>query len=143
METWNERSEKVSKQRPDIEKARGLIKVIALREQRAQLTPLPQFATLLAEEYYEIVKELITGIMCVDGWKTISHELLVGYIAKYYPEFSTSEVMLIDQLRQMRNDIDYRGVTIDPEYLNRNQGAISTVIQKLKHVLNERINTKR
>ena len=141
MEAWNERAEKVSRQRPDTEKACGLLKVIALREQRAMLTPFPEFATLLAEEYYEIVKELITGIMSVDGWKTTSHEL--GYLAKYYPEFSASEIMLIDQLREMRNDIDYRGVMINPEYLDRNLEAISASIQKLKHVLHARINKTR
>ncbi|MBI4146833.1 hypothetical protein HY489_05855 [Candidatus Woesearchaeota archaeon] len=143
MEPWTEQSDKVSKQRPDTEKARALLKMIALREQRAQITPLPQFATLLAEELYEIVKELITGIMSVDGWKTASHELLIGYLAKFYPEFSTAEVMLLDQLREMRNDIAYRGVMINPEYLERNQQNISNAIQKLKQILNARLNKTR
>jgi len=143
LEPWNEHSDKVSKQRPDVEKARALLKMIALREQRTQITPLPQFATLLAEEFYEIVKELITGIMSVDGWKTTSHELLIGYIAKLYPEFTTAEVMLLDQLREMRNDIAYRGTMINPEYLERNQQSIYEAIQKLKQTIHARINKTR
>lgn len=114
-----------------------------LHEKRAQLTPLPEMSTLLTEEYYEIIKELITAIMSCDGWKTTSHEILVGYLAKFYPAFNTSEILLIDQLRVMRNDIDYRGVMINPEYLERNQQNILTIIQKLKQTLNARINKTR
>src|SRR3989338_631025 len=143
MEPWNEHSEKVSKQRHDTEKAKALLKMIALREQRIPLMPLPVFTTLVAEELYEIVKELITGIMSVDGWKTTSHELLIGYLAKFYPEFNTAEVMLLDQLREMRNDIAYRGVMINPEYLDRNKQAIHEAIHKLKDTLNKRITKQR
>ncbi|PIN76150.1 hypothetical protein COV18_00865 [Candidatus Woesearchaeota archaeon CG10_big_fil_rev_8_21_14_0_10_37_12] len=143
MEPWNAHSEKVNKQRADFEKAKALLKMTALREQRTHLTPLPQFTTLLAEEYYEIIKELITAIMSVDGWKTTSHELLIGYIAKFYPEFTNSELALLDQLREMRNDIAYRGVMINPEYLERNQDNIHAVIQKLKQVLNMRMTGQR
>ncbi len=140
METWDETSDKVSKVRPDSEKARGLLKVIELRELKLSAFELPTFATLLAEAYYEIVKEIITGIMSCDGWKTTSHELLIGYLAKFYPEFNTSEILLIDQLRQMRNDIDYRGVMINPEYLERNQENILAIVRKLKQTLNAHIN---
>lgn len=139
MLPWDETSNKVNKIHPDKEKAKALLNVAALHEGRAQLTPLPKMATLLVEEYYEIVKELITAIMGCDGWKTTSHELLVGYLAKFYPEFSASEIALIDQLRQMRNDIDYRGAMINPEYLERNQAAILSVILKLKSTANKKI----
>lgn len=143
MLPWDETSDKVSKIRPDSEKAKALLKMTELHEGRAQLTPLPTMATLLVEEYYEIVKELITAIMSCDGWKTTSHELLVGYLAQFYPEFNAAEIALIDQLRQMRNDIDYRGVMINPEYLERNQAAILDVITTLKDVTNKRITKQR
>lgn len=142
MELWDEKSNKVSKLRPDIEKAKGLLKVTELRELRAQNTPLPQFATLLTEEYYEIIKELITGIMSIDGWKTTSHELLVGYLAKFYPLFDGAQISLIDQLRIIRNDIDYRGVMVNSEYLERNQQPILHIISKLKHIVSEKINKR-
>lgn len=143
MLEWDETSEKVSKIRPDDEKAKSLLKITELHEKRAKMTPLPDMTTLLVEEYYEIVKELITAIMSCDGWKTTSHELLVGYLAEFYPEFSAAEITLIDQLRQMRNDIDYRGVMINPEYIDRNKTAILDVIAKLKDVTNKRIAKQR
>ena len=139
MEQWDESSDKVEKQRPDPEKARGLLKVVELRELKLSSFELPAFATLLAEAYYEVVKELITGILTLDGWKTTSHELLIGYLAKFCPEYSRAEIVLIDQLRRMRNDIAYRGIMIPPEFLDRNQKNILSVISKLKKTLNQRL----
>jgi hypothetical protein len=133
MLPWDETSDKVSKIRPDGEKAKSLLKVAELHEKRARMTPLPEMATLLVEEYYEIIKELVTAIMSCDGWKTTGHELLVGYLAEFYPEFNHAEISLIDQLRVMRNDIAYRGAMIDPEYLEQNRKSILAVIAKLKN----------
>ena len=140
---WDETSDKVTKLRPDGEKAKALLKMAALHEMRVRLTPLPEMATLLIEEYYEIIKELITAIMSTDGWKTTSHELLVGYLARFYPEFSAAEIALIDQLRQVRNDIDYRGVMVNPEYVERNQAAVLDVIERLKDITKRRLNRQR
>jgi len=142
MITWDETSEKVTKIRPDFEKAKALLKMSELHEERAKSTPFPRMATLLVEEYYEIVKEIITAIMSCDGWKTTSHELLVGYLARFHTEFSGAEIALIDQLRQMRNDIDYRGVMINPEYIDRNQESILNVIAKLKDLTHQKIFTQ-
>ena len=143
MLPWDETSDKVNKIRSDNEKAKALFKMTELHEERAKSTQLPRMATLLVEEYYEIVKELITAIMSCDGWKTTSHEFLIGYLAKFYPEFNTAEIALIDQLRQMRNDIDYRGVMINSEYVERNQATILELISKLKDVTNRRITKQR
>lgn len=139
MEPWDESSDKVEKQRPDPEKARGLLMLVELRELKLSSFELPAFATLLAEAYYEVVKELITGILTVDGWKTTSHEMLIGYLARFCPEYSRAEIVLIDQLRRMRNDIAYRGIMIPPEFLDRNQKSILSVISKLKKTLTQRL----
>lgn len=143
MLPWDETSDKVTRIRPDGERAEALLKMAELHEKRAQMTPLPEMTTLLIEEYYEIVKELITAIMSCHGWKTTSHELLVGYLARFHPEFKHMEISLIDQLRQMRNDIDYRGIMINPEYATRNQTPILEVIGKLKTITRRQIAKRR
>tara|TARA_Y100000310_G_C20511472_1_gene729093 strand:- start:406 stop:828 length:423 start_codon:yes stop_codon:yes gene_type:complete len=132
MKEWDENLEQVSKITPDKEKAKSLIKLVKLREKDIKLKK-KEFATLIVEGYYEIIKEIITAIMSIDGYKTTSHELLVGYISKFYKKFSTSEVYLIDQLRRMRNDIAYRGVAVNEDYIHRNKERISKVISKLKN----------
>jgi len=139
MIPWDEHSDKVSKQRPDLEKARSLTKIAELRMERAAKTELPRFSTLVVEEYYEVIKEISTGIMCTEGWKTTSHELMIGYLAEFHMEITQLELVLIDQLRIMRNDMDYRGITIDSEYLGRNQDAILSVIKRLRTILDKKL----
>lgn len=138
MQEWDKNSDKVSKITPDQEKARALTQVVELRE-KDLLTKNEEFVTLIIEGYSEIIKELITGIMAVDGYKTVSHELLVSYAAKFCLDLSTAEIYLIDQLRKTRNDIDYRGLMVPLEYLRRNKGAILKIIPKLKMILNKKL----
>lgn len=93
MKEWDETSEDVTRIRPDKEKAKSLLQLIALHEKNMGTMSTDEFATLIVEGYYEIVKELITAIMSTEGWKTVSHELLMGYIAKFYSgTFSQAKV---------------------------------------------------
>ena len=134
MEEWDESSYLVSKTTPDKEKANSLFKLVEMREKDLK-TKKEEFATLIVEGYYELIKELITAIMSIDGYKTLSHEFLVSYIAKFYSEIQSSEIYLIDQLRKTRNSIAYRGAMIQPEYLKRNKERILSIISKLKNIV--------
>ena len=134
MFEWDENSGQVTRISVDKEKARALLKLVEMRE-RDLAKKNDEFVTLIVEGYYEIVKELITAIMAVDGWKTLSHELLIGYLARFYKEFESSETYLIDQLRKTRNEIAYRGLMIQPDYLKRNRKNILEIISKLKKIV--------
>ena len=134
MQPWDKNSPDVSKMTPDKEKARSLLRIVALREKDLK-TKSEEFTTLIVEGYYEIVKELITAILSLDGYKTVSHELLIGYLAEYHKEFSSAQIMTIYKLRIARNDIAYRGVMIKPDYLARNKTEILEIISKLKEIV--------
>jgi len=139
MQEWDKNSEQVTKITPDKEKAKSLLKIISLRERNINKMEPEEFSTLIVEGYYEIVKELITAIMSADGWKTVSHEMLIGYMAKFYKEFYNSEIYLMDQLRKTRNDIAYRGVMIKHDYLKRNGKDILKMIERLKIIAQTKI----
>ncbi|MBS3135152.1 hypothetical protein J4406_02170 [Candidatus Woesearchaeota archaeon] len=139
MKEWDENLNEISKVVKDKEKAKSLLKLVELREKNVKSLDKNEFITLIIEDYYEIIKELITAVMSVDGYKSLSHELLVGYLAKFYKEFSMFEINIIDQLRRARNDIAYRGVMIRLEYLERNEKSILKIIQKLKNIVNIKI----
>lgn len=139
MREWEEHSEDVSRISPDKEKAKSLLQVVSLREKNINAMNPDEFATLIVEGYYEIIKELITAIMSIDGWKTTSHELLVGYLAKFYKEFSQAEICVVDQLRKTRHDISYRGVAIKQGYLPRNRDTILKILNKLKQIVQRKL----
>ena len=62
----------------------------------------------IAEDYYETVKELITSLLFIRGYKSYSNECLITFLRKFHPQYSESDLALIDQMRQIRNDLLYR-----------------------------------
>lgn len=90
-------------------------------------------ATLKVEAYYEIMKELITALLALHGFKSYSHECLIHFVQKEYSsDFTGKDLHLMEQLRVMRHDIAYRGVFVENDYLDRNEAALLKIIQRLE-----------
>jgi hypothetical protein len=85
----------------------------------------------LIEEYYEIIKELITSIMYKRGYKTLSHVELVEFASKEIKELSKKDIMLIDELRIKRNGIMYYGEEVTSEFVKTREESIKTIINRL------------
>ncbi len=81
---------------------------------------------------------MITASLTLDGYKSYSQECLVSYLEEFY-EFSHEELELIDELRNLRNDIDYRGRYLEMDYLNRKEDKIQKVISKLEGEVEEKL----
>ncbi len=45
------------------------------------------------------------------------------------------EIQKIDELRKVRNEINYRGLTIKKDYLERNELEFKSIIKRLKEEL--------
>ena len=74
-------------------------------------------AALIISDYYEIIKEMITAILLLDGCKTLSHKDLIDYLKENYKEITSHELSLLDELRVLRNRIAYEGFFIEPSLL--------------------------
>ena len=142
MIEWDENSEEVRKIRKDLEMAKSLLKMVEKREKILKLISPVEFTSILIENYYEIIKEIITALMAIDGYKTLSHEILVGYLKHFYKEFSDYEINFIDELRKLRNNINYRGFFVDEDYLKRNKTIIVNITLKLKNILKGKLNVE-
>lgn len=124
---------------PDKEKARNILKMISLIEERIQTQDKIKMAALIIVDYYEVIKELITAIMLIDGWKTLSHKDLIDYIKEKYSEFNSKEISILDELRILRNRVSYEGFFIERSYLERNETLFNQMISKLKSLVNKRL----
>lgn len=93
----------------------------------------------IVEQYYEVIKEIITSLMYLDGFKTLSHKALVDYINNNYKEFSREEVILIDELRKLRNNIVYYGEKIDNAFLANKEPKIKVIIDKLVKIIDRKL----
>ena len=85
----------------------------------------------IIEEYYEIIKELITAFMYKKGFKTLSHKALVEFAKYNMKELTTREISLVDELRIKRNNIVYYGETVTDNFLKTRRQAIDVIINKL------------
>ena len=141
MKSWKESQVRIVKK--DFEMAKSILKMIEVRTKASEILTSDEFISLKLEGYYEVIKETITALMAVGGYKTLSHEVLVSYLKEFYTEFSESEISLIDQIRRLRNKIAYKGFFIDKDYLDRNEIKIKSIIEKLRHTLNSKLENKK
>ena len=139
MIEWDEHHEDVRKVSKDIELARSLLKMVEEREDAIKNIDPLKFTSIVIESYYEIIKEVITALMAMDGYKTLSHEILIGYLKHFYKEFSDYEINFIDNLRKLRNNINYRGFFVKSDYWQRNRDTIFQIVMKLKNILKKEL----
>jgi len=124
---------------PDKEMAKSIVETTSLIEERIKNQDRQKMTSLIISDYYEIIKELITAILLVDGYKTLSHKDLIEYIKEKHKDFSEHEISVLDNLRILRNRVAYEGFKIEPSYLNRNEALFKSIIDKLKKELEEEL----
>ncbi len=96
------------------------------------------YPSLFIEGYYEIIKELFTAILALDGWKALNHECLFAYIKEKHSDLDLDFDYLLE-LKDTRNSIDYRGVMVSSQIWNYNKLKIDLVINSLIKYIEEQI----
>lgn len=89
----------------------------------------------IIEEYYEVIKEILTAIMYIDGYKTLSHIKLIEYFDLNYKKLNKDQIRLLDQLRRFRIGIVYYGRKIRKEFLDNYEKDIREIIKILSNFL--------
>lgn len=126
---------------PDIEKAKSIKSLIGDRENFVETINIDKFSTIAAENYYEIIKELATAILLIEGFKSVgedAHKELINYLSNY-KKFSEEEIFLMQDLRIKRNKSSYEGKQINKEYVIYRKERFRGIIHKLKEILNEKL----
>ncbi len=123
---------------PDKEKAKSMLELIKDREKFVLSSSTSEISsTIIAENYYEIIKELVSIIALLDGFKATgenAHKELIGYRSNY-KEFSEEEIILANDLRIKRNKSCYEGKRIDASYLPNRKEKLLLIISKLKRLI--------
>ncbi|MEK6907411.1 MAG: hypothetical protein AABW45_02690 [Nanoarchaeota archaeon] len=141
MLPWDIKSNKIKKISKDIERPKAILNSVLLREKFLKDKDEKEFASIFIETDYEIIKELITALMYLNGYKTLSHEYLISFLNRFYKNFSEYEINLIDKLRITRNKIAYEGFLVESDYYSNKKRDIKSVIEKLKKVINNELKT--
>jgi len=92
----------------DIERAKDLIEM-AKERQEIMIKSIPSSIPYkLLEEFYEVSVQLITSIMYLEGYKTLSHVSLIKFLFEY-KEFSHNEIRILDDMRKFGHGTVYYG----------------------------------
>ncbi|MDP3640533.1 MAG: hypothetical protein Q8R53_05035 [Nanoarchaeota archaeon] len=129
--------ETLVKTMPDKEKARSILRMAETTLEMIQTIDRSRFPSHVAKEYYDVVRELMSVLLLLDGYKTIgegAHKKIIEYLGAHYPQFDRSEISLIDNLRIMRHKITYDGFFVKENYIERELKSILTVIGKLQRL---------
>lgn len=127
--------EHIKKITPDLEKIKSIIKMAEIRlEVINQIKLDDRNASVLATDYYEIIKELLVALLIKNGLKSDNHECLISFFKKQFPNYEY-EASLIYQLKEARNRISYDGVFIKEDYIKTNKLEFEHIIDLLKKLL--------
>ena len=89
----------------------------------------------IIEEYYEVLVQLMTGIMYAEGYKTLSHISLIEYLSRRSRELTDNQIKLIDTLRKFRHGTVYYAKKVGEEFLVNHEEEICNVIALIDNIL--------
>src|SRR3972149_9194485 len=107
----------ITKAVPDEERSRQMLQMANLRltfwEALGRIMS-DEYAVLLIEAYYDIIKELIFAHLYKNGYNCTNHLCLIAYIKEKLQDFEY-ETKKLDELRKVRNEISYKGFSINKD----------------------------
>ena len=119
---------------PDEERSNQMLIMANLRLKFWDKKVADEFIVLKVEAYYDIIKELLFAHLYNNGYNCTNHLCLIAFLKEKIKDFDF-ETQKIDELRKVRNEINYRGLTIKKDYLERNELEFKNIIIRLKEEL--------
>ena len=131
---------KIKKIKENPEQAKALLQLAKRRLESIKKRRKDEYPQLLIESYYEAIKELISSLLAIHGYKSYSHECLVSFLKEYYPDFLDDfQLHFLDSMRKLRSDIQYRGRDVADDYLERNSSTIKKIIEILFNIIQKEL----
>lgn len=127
---------------PDKEKSKSILKMVDTTIEMIKGIDITKFSSNVAKEYYDVIRELMSVVLLLDGYKTFgegAHKKLVEYLESNYKELNEYEISLINDLRITRNKIAYDGFFVDKDYIERKINDVNEIIDKLKEIIKKKI----
>jgi len=120
---------------PDHDKIESIEKMCKARQKLITNAEIDaETASIVASDYYEIVKEFLIALLLKNGLKSDNHECLISYFKRHYPEYEY-ETQCIHQLKSVRNRATYDGIFVKKEYVLGNKRKFEHIIQLIYNLL--------
>lgn len=129
--------EHIKKVEVDYERIKSIIKMCSIRLKTTKKIILDkETASIIASDYYEVIKELLTALLLKNGLKSNNHECLISFFKYKYPKYEY-EVQAMHQLKNIRNRVSYEGIFVKKEYIETNKLEIEHIIDLLNKLIEE------
>lgn len=123
---------KIKKVKENPEQACALFHLSQIRRESLEKRKHDEYPPFLVESYYETIKELLSALLALHGYKSYSHECLLSFMEKFYPKtLDDAQIHFLNTLRVLRSDIQYRGREIADDYLERNMYILDEIVTLL------------
>ena len=107
----------ITETQADEERSNQMLQMANLRLEFWNKKVDEKFIALKVEAYYDIIKELIFAHIYKNGYNCTNHLCLIAYLKEKIQDFDF-EIQKIDELRKVRNEINYRGLVVKKDYLD-------------------------
>lgn len=125
----------IKKVNPDNEKIKSIIKMCDIRlKVLKQIKIDEETASVIASDYYEVIKELLTALLLKNHLKSDNHECLISFFKQNFPEYGY-EVKIIHQLKDIRNRVSYDGIFVKKDYIETNKLEFQHIIELIKGLI--------
>ena len=94
-----------------------------------------KYSSIICENYYEIIKELLIALLLKHNLKSSNHECLISFFKHKFPQYEF-ESLIIHQLKNKRNLLQYEIKLIEYKYLLKNEKDFLKIITILKKLIN-------
>lgn len=119
----------------DVNKITSIQKMCLIRLRLVNAAILDdETASIIATDYYEIIKELLIALLLKNGLKSDNHECLISFFKSTFPKY-VYEADIIHQLKNARNRISYDAIFVKKDYIIMNKLEFEHIINLLMELL--------
>jgi len=119
----------------DSERIESIIKTSLIRLNRARTTKVSEEnISLIVDDYYEVIKELLVAYLLKNGLKSKNHQCLISYFYKINPDMER-EAQLISQMSFFRNRLEYYGESVPADFYKDKKEEFEHLVDVLLKLL--------
>lgn len=113
----------------DNEKIESIISQTKERLKRIKITEKEKLSiSLIVEDYYEVIKELLVAYLLKNGLRSKNHQCLISYFYKNNPRYE-KEAYTISQMSFFRNRLCYYGESTPEDFYKNNKDEFNKIIK--------------
>ena len=132
----------IIKTNPDKIKVQSILKMVDKTLLMINSIDYNVFPSNVLQQYYDVLRELMSIIMLLDGFKTKgegAHKEIIEYIGKNYSSVTQGQIMFLDELRVLRNRISYDGFFIESDFVKRKNEDIIELVRLFKEIIDKKM----